>query len=103
MLAGPAAGGVLVGWMGSTNALLIDAASFTLLLLVVAMSGLRRAPQEHETEETTRSDEHTSELQSLLRISYADFCLKKYNRHHPCSSLRTQSVTSPQTVRTDLA
>ncbi|MAM73289.1 MAG: MFS transporter [Tistrella sp.] len=53
MLAGPVAGGVLVGWMGSTNALLIDAASFTLLLLVVAMSGLRRAPQEHETEETT--------------------------------------------------
>src|SRR3546814_371446 len=53
MLAGPVAGGVLVGWMGSTNALLIDAASVTLLLLVVAMSGLRRAPQEHETEETT--------------------------------------------------
>src|SRR3546814_6232004 len=25
----------------------------------------------------TRSEEHTSELQSLLRISYADFCLKK--------------------------
>src|SRR3546814_6596388 len=25
----------------------------------------------------TRSDEHTSELQSLMRISYADFCLKK--------------------------
>src|SRR3546814_8635169 len=25
----------------------------------------------------SRSDEHTSELQSLMRISYADFCLKK--------------------------
>src|SRR3546814_19743779 len=25
----------------------------------------------------TRSEEHTSELQSLMRISYADFCLKK--------------------------
>src|SRR3546814_8360897 len=24
-----------------------------------------------------RSEEHTSELQSLMRISYADFCLKK--------------------------
>src|SRR3546814_3667069 len=24
-----------------------------------------------------RSEEHTSELQSLIRISYADFCLKK--------------------------
>src|SRR3546814_8599080 len=26
---------------------------------------------------TRRSEEHTSELQSLMRISYADFCLKK--------------------------
>src|SRR3546814_1293134 len=25
----------------------------------------------------SRSEEHTSELQSLMRISYADFCLKK--------------------------
>src|SRR3546814_2684412 len=28
-----------------------------------------------------RSEEHTSELQSLMRISYADFCLKKKIRH----------------------
>src|SRR3546814_3240437 len=28
---------------------------------------------------TTRSEEHTSELQSLMRISYAVFCLKKKN------------------------
>src|SRR3546814_7945642 len=27
----------------------------------------------------TRSEEHTSELQSLMRISYAVFCLKKTN------------------------
>src|SRR3546814_996136 len=27
--------------------------------------------------ETSRSEEHTSELQSLMRISYAVFCLKK--------------------------
>src|SRR3546814_7246895 len=26
-----------------------------------------------------RSEEHTSELKSLMRISYADFCLKKKN------------------------
>src|SRR3546814_8541898 len=33
----------------------------------------------------TRSEEHTSELQSLMRISYAVFCLKKkktYKQHH---------------------
>src|SRR3546814_7934607 len=35
----------------------------------------------------TRSEEHTSELQSLMRISYAVFCLKKkktYDKHIPC-------------------
>src|SRR3546814_1597347 len=34
-----------------------------------------------------RSEEHTSELQSLMRISYAVFCLKKKtktNIHTPC-------------------
>src|SRR3546814_4765207 len=30
-----------------------------------------------------RSEEHTSELQSLMRISYAVFCLKKKNNNSP--------------------
>src|SRR3546814_6194524 len=30
---------------------------------------------------TVRSEEHTSELQSLMRISYAVFCLKKKNKN----------------------
>src|SRR3546814_5247454 len=30
-----------------------------------------------------RSEEHTSELQSLMRISYAVFCLKKKNKTTP--------------------
>src|SRR3546814_5481857 len=30
-----------------------------------------------QLKELTRSEEHTSELQSLMRISYAVFCLKK--------------------------
>src|SRR3546814_3135955 len=29
-----------------------------------------------------RSEEHTSELQSLMRISYAVFCLKKKKKKH---------------------
>src|SRR3546814_7968439 len=33
-----------------------------------------------------RSEEHTSELQSLMRISYAVFCLKK-TRHHKTLSV----------------
>src|SRR3546814_1377813 len=31
--------------------------------------------------ERTRSEEHTSELQSLMRISYAVFCLEKKTTH----------------------
>src|SRR3546814_3048790 len=31
----------------------------------------------HDEEDQDRSEEHTSELQSLMRISYAVFCLKK--------------------------
>src|SRR3546814_2683670 len=31
---------------------------------------------------TARSEEHTSELQSLMRISYAVFCLKKKTETH---------------------
>src|SRR3546814_5868090 len=39
----------------------------------------RRALQDIEAEQlaAARSEEHTSELQSLMRISYAVFCLKK--------------------------
>src|SRR3546814_7262833 len=39
---------------------------------------------------TPRSEEHTSELQSLMRISYAVFCLKKKNKHHPYTKLNDE-------------
>src|SRR3546814_4956637 len=35
-----------------------------------------------------RSEEHTSELQSLMRISYADFCLKKQNKDKQTSNIK---------------
>src|SRR3546814_5761428 len=35
---------------------------------------------DYEVDIGTRSEEHTSELQSLMRISYAVFCLKKKKR-----------------------
>src|SRR3546814_8993967 len=38
-----------------------------------------------------RSEEHTSELQSLMRISYAVFCLKQKTKKTP-TSLLTQSI-----------
>src|SRR3546814_17749267 len=37
----------------------------------------RHCPRWHWSFPRTRSEEHTSELQSLMRISYAVFCLKK--------------------------
>src|SRR3546814_13040337 len=36
-----------------------------------------------------RSEEHTSELQSLMRISYAVFCLKKKNKHPQLTAAHT--------------
>src|SRR3546814_5161635 len=45
-------------------------------------------------EEIGRSEEHTSELQSLMRISYAVFCLKKKNNKHIKSNkLRVSKLT----------
>src|SRR3546814_8925194 len=40
----------------------------------------RRAAPSHWKKPATRSEEHTSELQSLMRTSYAVFCLKKTNK-----------------------
>src|SRR3546814_7277740 len=44
-----------------------------------------------------RSEEHTSELQSLMRISYAVFCLKKKTQTttHIVSCQSTPSITAP--------
>src|SRR3546814_9466572 len=42
-----------------------------------------------------RSEEHTSELQSLMRISYAVFCLKKKNKPY----YQQQHHTTPDTTQ----
>src|SRR3546814_3195700 len=39
-------------------------------------------PQQTAVSSYSRSEEHTSELQSLMRISYAVFCLKKKKQTH---------------------
>src|SRR3546814_8926521 len=48
--------------------------------------GLRRV-------DITRSEEHTSELQSLMRISYAVFCLKKK------TTIRKEILTSNELIK----
>src|SRR3546814_2270114 len=47
---------------------LMDVWHWTSLVVLLAYAGLRSIDE--------RSEEHTSELQSLMRISYAVFCLK---------------------------
>src|SRR3546814_8840317 len=39
-----------------------------------------------------RSEEHTSELQSLMRISYAVFCLKKKKKYNSIQSNETRYI-----------
>src|SRR3546814_4926803 len=44
----------------------------------------------------TRSEEHTSELQSLMRISYAVFCLKKKSS---CSAMSCAASKTPARIQ----
>src|SRR3546814_4581219 len=62
------------------------------LMLGSATDALRRS-SERVAEQ--RSEEHTSELQSLMRISYAVFCLKKKKINH--------SIVTPLTYTYDVS
>src|SRR3546814_7602110 len=53
-------------------------------------SGIFRSP--------TRSEEHTSELQSLMRISYAVFCLKKKKTIHQIKHGQQTPQTTDHTM-----
>src|SRR3546814_5484345 len=55
----------------------------------------RRAhPDFRKEEPADRSEEHTSELQSLMRISYAVFCLKKKKHTKNIYSFRITKITN---------
>src|SRR3546814_10819441 len=41
----------------------------------------------------SKSEEHTSELQSLMRISYAVFCLKKKKKQHRNKKIKKETQT----------
>src|SRR3546814_1122557 len=43
-----------------------------------------------------RSEEHTSELQSLMRISYAVFCLKKKTNNHEVADIKANLLHQTQ-------
>src|SRR3546814_10528888 len=48
----------------------------------------------HKMTEVSRSEEHTSELQSLMRISYAVFCLKKKKKTEKKQSILHEVITT---------
>src|SRR3546814_7423871 len=50
-----------------------------------------------QREKVARSEEHTSELQSLMRISYAVFCLKKKKQQHDKNSKCNDSTQRKNT------
>src|SRR3546814_2698023 len=47
-----------------------------------------------QTPTFSRSEEHTSELQSLMRISYAVFCLKKKKTQQPNINKHLETTTN---------
>src|SRR3546814_8359510 len=58
------------------------------IVQLVAQAQRSRAPM--------RSEEHTSDLQSLMRISYAVFCLKKKTKQHKHRNNTQRSTTTRQ-------
>src|SRR3546814_6387885 len=56
-----------------------------------------RADKNNRSQHGPRSEEHTSELQSLMRISYAVFCLKKKKNNTINSKPYTDNKTKDTT------
>src|SRR3546814_10297964 len=61
---------------------------------------VRRQTDEYILLPKIRSEEHTSELQSLMRISYAVFCLKKKNQKTTPHTLNIKNTNTYSTIST---
>src|SRR3546814_8570606 len=62
------------------------------------LSPLYGDPEVKSVVSSSRSEEHTSELQSLMRISYAVFCLKKKNnKKQTTTSSRDHNIQTAET------
>src|SRR3546814_13876720 len=79
-------------WMGPGGGRLPHAARPPALAAASLHSTRRQAahPQRGRDDPGGRSEEHTSELQSLMRISYAVFCLKKKTKAKRGSTTQEQ-------------
>src|SRR3546814_10191023 len=62
------------------------------------MTPLNTAPKTTAWMRVPRSEEHTSELQSLMRNSYAVFCLKKQNQHSRTKNNRQNGQETDRTT-----
>src|SRR3546814_4302136 len=60
--------------------IVVGGLAITMVLNLFTSEDISRDLRNGTFEELIRSEEHTSELQSLMRISYAVFCLKKKTR-----------------------
>src|SRR3546814_4095368 len=70
----------------------LNAAKSNAILVCHALTGDQHVASNHPiTGKPGRSEEHTSELQSLMRISYAVFCLKQ-QQPYSHQSLNKQTV-----------
>src|SRR3546814_1828275 len=85
------AGGWIERILTAFNDILLAFPGFLLALAIVAARG----------SSLERSEEHTSELQSLMRISYAVFCLKKKKKQPIFSDCLTIYLThaAPRIMR----
>src|SRR3546814_6912183 len=66
----------------------VSVAGMTLIATIVASKPMMTMTT------ISRSEEHTSELQSLMRISYAVFCLKKQKENKTTSTNNVQQVNA---------
>src|SRR3546814_7150616 len=60
---------------------------------ILNLSAVRNGRERADYAMPHRSEEHTSELQSLMRNSYAVFCLKKKNNTHTTTNKRIHIAT----------
>src|SRR3546814_3945167 len=64
-------------WLAAGDLLALDCASFSSGVNLEVSSSFPTQSNSNSWQQVRRSEEHTSELQSLMRISYAVFSLKK--------------------------
>src|SRR3546814_6713996 len=88
--------GIKFRYQKGVGSYIADFSSRTPMLVIEIDGDTRVSQQDYDTRRTaflvSRSEEHTSELQSLMRISYAVFCLKKTTQKTPETTLDRNQI-----------